>query len=504
VHLLHALLQEESVAWEFLEQSGVTTQIIFQQGLLPEQEAAQADDTATALAQAVQAALGDRVAQGSLLQSIELDAILEFARQMASNATPPEEISSFHLLAGLADVESPVAEFLRGQGVTTEALARRESGQESTEFPGAPIAVEFQLDLEGTSEDRTGALRILDAAANRAREGLRVVEDFVRLRLDDSHLSRSVKELRHGLRTLMVAMGDGGLIQSRDTPGDVGTSISTPQEMSRATLEDVLKAGLKRSQEAVRTLEEFSKAIAGDVEVDGTQVPGQFARIRYRLYTLEKAILTAVSMNSRLSDCSLCLLLTVKLCRQDWETVLRESIAGGVDVVQVREKNMASNELITHLRKVRKITRETGTVLIMNDRPDLAVLGDCDGVHIGQEDLPVRDVRKIVGPDRLIGVSTHSIEQARQAVLDGAGYLGAGPVFQSQTKSFEKFAGLDFVQEISAEIALPTFAIGGITAGNLADVVQAGGARVAVSGAICGSQEPGAAAAALVRGLVSQ
>jgi thiamine-phosphate pyrophosphorylase len=135
----------------------------------------------------------------------------------------------------------------------------------------------------------------------------------------------------------------------------------------------------------------------------------------------------------------------------------------------------------------------------MNDRPDLAVLTDADGVHVGQEELSVRDARRIVGPGRLVGVSTHTIEQARQAVLDGADYIGVGPVFPSQTKQFGSFAGLQFVREAAGEITLPAFAIGGITTENVAEVLAAGATRIAVSAAICAAEDPGEAARELRR-----
>ena len=116
--------------------------------------------------------------------------------------------------------------------------------------------------------------------------------------------------------------------------------------------------------------------------------------------------------------------------------------------------------------------------MIVNDRPDLARLGRADGVHLGQEDLSVKDARAIVGPEALIGVSTHRIEQARQAVLDGANYIGVGPTFPSGTKQFESSPALDFLRAVAAEIRLPAFAIGGITPGNLAEVLAAGIGRV--------------------------
>ena len=120
---------------------------------------------------------------------------------------------------------------------------------------------------------------------------------------------------------------------------------------------------------------------------------------------------------------------------------------------------------------------------------------DADGVHLGQDDASVKDARSIVGPRKLIGVSTHSIEQARAAVLDGANYLGVGPTFPSTTKSFDAFPGISLLQQVSAEIRLPAFAIGGINPDNLPQVLAAGFTRAAVSSAVTGAKSPGKAAA---------
>jgi len=127
---------------------------------------------------------------------------------------------------------------------------------------------------------------------------------------------------------------------------------------------------------------------------------------------------------------------------------------------------------------------------MVNDRPDIAVLAEADGVHVGQDDLSVYEARRIVGADLLVGVSTHSLEQARQAVLDGADYIGVGPVFTSKTKQFESLAGLEFVRQVAAEISLPWFAIGGIEFENLEQVCEAGATRVAVCSAVCRAARP--------------
>jgi thiamine-phosphate pyrophosphorylase len=133
----------------------------------------------------------------------------------------------------------------------------------------------------------------------------------------------------------------------------------------------------------------------------------------------------------------------------------------------------------------------------MNDRPDLARLAGADAVHLGQDDLSVRDARRIVGPGSLIGVSTHDRGQLEKAVLEGAGYLGVGPVFASPTKGFDDLAGLGYVRQAAETAGLPWFAIGGIDEENLDEVLGAGARRVAVSSAVVRAESPRQATAAL-------
>jgi thiamine-phosphate pyrophosphorylase len=142
-------------------------------------------------------------------------------------------------------------------------------------------------------------------------------------------------------------------------------------------------------------------------------------------------------------------------------------------------------------------------LLIINDRPDIAAIVDADGVHLGQDDMTVRDARQVVGPRKLSGVSTHSLPQARQAVLAGANYIGVGPTFPSQTKHFDAFPGLDLVGAVAREIKLPAFAIGGVTLETVSQVISAGCRRIAVSSAIARAPQPAAAAIALHRVLRS-
>jgi thiamine-phosphate pyrophosphorylase len=174
----------------------------------------------------------------------------------------------------------------------------------------------------------------------------------------------------------------------------------------------------------------------------------------------------------------------------EFQVLAQSLISAGVDLIQLRDKRLPDRALLDRARWLREWTHGTESLFIMNDRPDLAELSQADGVHIGQDELTVKDARTIVGPRSLIGVSTHSIEQARQAVLDGADCIGCGPTFPSNTKQFEHFPGVEFLKVVAAEIRLPAFAIGGVNLENIGLVKAAGIRRVAVSGVVVGAREP--------------
>ena len=174
-----------------------------------------------------------------------------------------------------------------------------------------------------------------------------------------------------------------------------------------------------------------------------------------------------------------------------FEKFVTSIIAGGVDIIQLRDKHADDRTLLNRSRILKNCiaASERNVLFIMNDRPDLALLAGADGVHVGQEELPVNLVRQIVGK-MLIGVSTHSIKQARQAVSDGADYIGAGPVFKSETKEFSALAGLTYLREAAREMTIPAFAVGGITTERLDEVLQTGIRRVAVSSALLKAENP--------------
>ena len=387
-------------------------------------------------------------------------------------------VASEHLLAVLIQADE-VRNILTAAGIDPGRLHERN--------PSPSIALDEPLRLVEPTETIDTA-RILDAAANRAREGLRVVEDYCRFVLDDAFLTGELKHFRHDL-TAALATLPGGL-EARETQRDVGTAISTEQEQSRHSLVEVAQVNLKRVQESLRSLEEFAK-------LQRPALGEALEQLRYRSYTLERAIVLGTQARERLADARLYVLLTRDACQAALDWTIQEAAAGGARIIQLREKGLTDAELLARACQVRHWTRQAGVLFIINDRPDIARLAEADGVHLGQEDMPVKEARRILGPDGLIGVSTHDLDQVRQAILDGASYLGVGPTFPSATKQFGAFPGIDFVRQAMAETTLPAFVIGGVTLQTLDAAIAAGARRVAVSQAIAQAVDPRATAAAI-------
>jgi thiamine-phosphate pyrophosphorylase len=357
--------------------------------------------------------------------------------------------------------------------------------------PAPPLPMDEPLELTGPPAGMDLA-RVVDAAANRAREALRAAEDYCRFVLNDAFLTGELKAMRHGLAAALAGLAPRALLAARDTGRDVGTALTAPAEAERTSLLNVARANLKRLQEALRSLEEFAK-------VDDPERGRALEALRYRSYSVEKAVVLGASARERLCDARLYVLLTGSQCARSLEWTLKEAAAGGAAAVQLREKNLGDRELLERARQVRRWARQAGVLFILNDRPDLARLAEADGVHLGQDDLPVKEARRILGPDALVGVSTHDLGQLRQAVLDGASYVGVGPVFPSGSKAFASFPGPAFVRQAAEETTLPAFAIGGINLDTVAEAAAAGARRMAVGQAVAAAESPRAAAAELLR-----
>ncbi|MDD4890522.1 MAG: thiamine phosphate synthase [Phycisphaerae bacterium] len=324
--------------------------------------------------------------------------------------------------------------------------------------------------------------RILDANFNRAREGLRVAEEYARFVIEDTRLAGQAKQFRHELadaaRRIDPAAGE--LLGARDTAGDVGAAVHTESESARASAADVATAAAKRVGEALRVLCEYAKV------VDAPTAAGM-DQLRYRFYDWEKW-LSGAADRRRIARASVYLLLTGRHCpRGDWQSAARAAIAGGADVIQLREKDLDDGELLRRAHWLVEICRAAGVLSVINDRPDIARLSDADGVHVGTTDLPVAAVRRIVKPSQFVGTSTHAVDQLEDAIAAAPDYVALGPMFPTATKPDYAVAGPQYAAAALARLdalGLPHVAVGGITLENVAQLAALGVRRVAVCSAI--------------------
>jgi thiamine-phosphate pyrophosphorylase len=422
--------------------------------------------------------------------SAAAERVVAEARHLAVSDVADRAVSSEQLLIALLRMDKSCRERLEDCGLNMTRLAA------AIENQNEPLALDEPLVLSD-HPDELGIARILDANANRTREGLRAVEDYCRFALEDATLTAEFRRLRHAVTEALAELPARLVLQARDADSDVGRDMQAVAGSERATLAGVVQANLKRAQEGLRALAEYSRHY-------GARTAAHFERLRHDAYTLERSVLMGRAARERLAGARLCVLVSGGGCAASLEWTIAEAAAGGADIFQLREKGLGDRELLERARRVRQATRRAGALFIMNDRPDIARLVEADGIHLGQDDMPVRQARRIVGPDALVGVSTHDVGQVRQAVLDGADYLGVGPTFASSTKSFDGLAGLEFVRQVASATSLPAFVIGGITAENVRDVALAGGKRVAVSAAVCQSDDPRSGALRLRHGLESR
>jgi thiamine-phosphate pyrophosphorylase len=330
------------------------------------------------------------------------------------------------------------------------------------------------------------AVRIVDANLNRAREALRVIEDYARFARGAAEAAAAAKQMRHELRELADALGRETRLTFRDSAADVGRALTTEREQSRTDLDDVVAAAFGRLTEAARSIAEYGKLL-------DPQLAARAEALRFQAYGLEQRIVLRAGLLARFRVTRLYVLITAAQCRGDWRAAAEAVISAGRAMLQLREKALPDGELLRRARLLRELTRPRDALLFINDRPDIARLADADGVHVGQDDLCVREVRSIVGARMLIGKSTHSVAQVEAALAEGPDYIAVGPMHRSATKPQEHIPGPALLSQAAKLTALPLVAIGGITPENAGELYRAGASCVCACSAILGAADPAAA-----------
>lgn len=319
--------------------------------------------------------------------------------------------------------------------------------------------------------------RIVDANINRVTEGLRVVEDIFRFSYDDSSLQQDLKALRH---RVSACVHDLPGILSRDPSGDVGLFSEGEREFMRESIADIVRSNMKRSQEGLRVLEEVLK-------LDSPRRAREMKIIRYDLYMVEKKI--AQKMSRSLTP-GLYLILTDP--PSGYPDIAEKACRACIPAIQLRYKGQDSRKFLQIAQDLRGITAGSETLFIVNDRVDIAFMAKADGVHLGQDDLPPRESRSIMGEDVLIGASTHTHAQVINAQRDPVDYIGFGPIFPTTSKeNLHPVTGTEGLGKAVATSRIPVVAIGGITRKNLPEVLRTSCTRIAVMSAVLESADPG-------------
>ncbi|MDD5529800.1 MAG: thiamine phosphate synthase [bacterium] len=322
----------------------------------------------------------------------------------------------------------------------------------------------------------TKTLQIIDANINRITEGLRVVEEIVRFIIKDAQLTKQIKTERHKVRKLSKKIET---LECRDTPKDLGKNKDFDTYSYKNILE-LTNRNFKRAQEGCRVIEEFTKLL-------DTPLSSDIKEIRFKIYDIEKT--TNIKLSKCLSaknkiDFSFYVILDKKYIKRNDSSYLTNIVTdlckNGITIVQLREKSTEAKSFLEDALLIRKITQEFNIPFIINDRLDIALAVNADGVHLGETDMPIQYAKKLF-PGKIIGSSVNTVEKAKTAEKMGADYLGVGCLFPSKTAS-KPITSLNILAKIKSAVHIPVLGIGGITLSNLSQVLSIKADGICVAG----------------------
>lgn len=345
------------------------------------------------------------------------------------------------------------------------------------------------------SAESKQTLRIIDASLNRLGEGLRFLEDLARLQLNDATLTQQLKTMRHELLRSDQAFQQQ-LLQARNSAGDVGVDIEVPGEEKQRELPTMVVANARRAQESLRTLEELSKIPSAPPELD----PEKFKQARFRLYTIERNLLSRLLRRDKTKHITglYVIIDTQALKGRSHLEVTSQVISGGAKIIQLRDKLQSKKELLAIAHQLRSLCAEHNVLFIINDYLDIALATEADGLHLGQNDLPIKVARQLLPIDKILGGSVTTEDQAITAEAEGADYIAVGSIYPTTYKKTATVVGVERLRQVRQAISLPLVAIGGINKDNAAEVMAAGVNSVAVISAVLEAESPEEAARQII------
>ncbi len=347
------------------------------------------------------------------------------------------------------------------------------------------------LDLKHLEDQRIA--QIVDVNLDRAREGLRVLEDWARFALGRKDLVKSFKNFRQilGKHHLKVYK------ESRNFIKDTSAGLSHPEQFKRNEASSIISSNAGRVQEALRVIEEFTR----DHNQNLCKISSD---IRYEIYNLEIVLLESQSNYSLLKILNENDLYFITLDAENLFEKIKNILEGGVKIIQLRFKQGKDSDNLKFAKKIRELCNKFDALFLINDRVDIALACKADGVHLGQDDMDIKSARNILGFSRIIGISANNEWDIKKAIKDGCDYLGIGPVFATTTKKEKVPLGIDTLKSLTMDISVPWFAIGGIKQENINLLKENNIRKIAIISDLINSKNPKEKAIMIINSLTDE
>ena len=330
-----------------------------------------------------------------------------------------------------------------------------------------------------TNAEDLRVYQIIDANLDRAREGLRVLEDWARFGLGGNDFVAKIKNYRQilGKNHLEVYK------QSRNYIEDQFKGLTHQEQNNRKTPEQIIYSNASRVQEALRVIEEFSR-------LNNHKLSKIASEIRYEIYSLEIDLLSLSNRKRSVKILKENDLYVITDKRENLLEIIEDILFSGVKIIQHRFKKGTDKDNLEEAIQIKNLCKKYNSLFIINDRVDIALASDADGIHLGQDDLDLKTARKLLGYSKIIGISANNKLDISTAIKDGCNYIGIGPIFKTETKKDKKPLGIEKIKTLTKDLNIPWFAIGGVTKNNISYLKSNGFKKVALVSELMNSKDP--------------
>jgi len=314
---------------------------------------------------------------------------------------------------------------------------------------------------------------------DRAREGLRVLEDWARFSLGKEKYVERIKNFRQILGKNHLEVYKQSIYHIEDKC----KGLTHQEQIKRTTSEQIISSNSGRVQEALRVIEEFSR-------LQNYELSKIASEIRYEIYTIEIDLLSYSKIKKSEEILKENDLYVITDQKDNLLEILEEILNAGVKIIQHRFKTGTDKDHLKEAIQIKNLCKRYNSLFIINDRLDIALASDADGIHLGQDDLDLKTARKLIGYSKIIGISANNAIDISNAINDGCDYIGIGPVFETTTKKNKIPLGIENIKTLTKDLNIPWFAIGGIKSNNISHLKRNGFKKVALVSQLMNSEDP--------------